>query len=142
MSNQDFNPIKSVTPVDINGNQIGSTAYTNLPIPTSYKYQLTDISASDAGRTEDMKMHKMRKGQAVRVDLEWKYPSKEDVALLLTAFNSEYVKVNYLDAKLGEWQDRLFYVGDRNAPLWNSYHGKWESLGFGIIQQVPDVVTV
>lgn len=134
-----FNPIKSVTAIDINGNVIGDII-TDIPTPSSYKYQLVDISSPDAGRTENMAMNKMRKGQSVRVDLEWVLPTLETASFILTTFNPEYLLVNYIDAKTGIWQDRRFYVGDRSAPLWNSANGRWTSVSFAIIQQIPDVV--
>lgn len=130
-------PITSVTPVDFDGNSTGSTLY-NIPIPSAYLYTLTDISAPNAGRASSMKMNKMRKGQAIRLDIEWSYPSITDCSYILKAFNSEYVSVRYLDAKEGSYLTKVFYVGDRATPLWNSSKGRWENLKFGIIQQVPD----
>lgn len=136
-----FNPIKSVIAVNIDGSAIsGATLYNNLPVPSSYQWKLIDNSAPDAGRTEDQNMHKLRIGQSIRIDLEWKYPTLAEASLLLTAFNAEYINVECLDAKAGTWVTKRMYVGDRSAPLWNSKHGRWESLGFGIIQQNADLV--
>lgn len=138
---QDYNPIKSVIAVNIDGSAIGGAVlYTNLMIPSEYEYTLTDNSAPDAGRTEDQAMHKMRIGQTLRLDVKWSLPTLAECALLLTAFNAEYINVNYLDAKLGTWTTKRFYVGDRKTPLWNSTDGRWESLGFGLIQQNADLV--
>lgn len=135
-----YHPIKSITPVDRLGTAIG-VAVTEIPIPSSYKWQLIDISAPDAGRTEDMAMNKMRRGQAVRVDLGWVYPTLAEASTVLNAFNWEYLLINYLDTKAGAWLDKRFVVGDRNAPLWNSAKGRWEGITFPIIQQIPDITT-
>lgn len=133
-------PIQSVTPIDIDGNVLG-VAITDIPTPSKFEQILIDISAPDAGGTEDNVMHKMRQGQKIRINLEWSYPTIADASSILSTFNSEYVLVNYLDAKAGAWQDRRFYIGDRNAPLWNSARGRWTSVSFPIIQQVPDLIT-
>ena len=132
-----YSPIQSVTPVDVDGNVTGATI-TDIPTPSSYLYTLIDVSDSEAGRVETMKMIKMRKGQAVRIDIEWAYPTFEDCAKVLTAFNPEYIKVNYFDGKANAFLDKIFYVGDRKSPMWSKKGGRWESVGFGIIQQVPD----
>lgn len=131
-------PIKSVTPVDKNGTATGP-AITDLPNPSKYQYNLADISSPDAGRTEDMVMNKMRLGQARHIDISWSYPSVSECASIMAAFNSEYVRVNFLDGLTGMYMDKRFYVGDRVSPLWNSAKGRWESISFSIIQQVPDV---
>ena len=135
-----YDPIKAITPVDIDGNVLGPTI-TEVPVPSSYDYTRIDISAPDAGNTEDMKTHKMRQGQKVRIDLVWAYPNIQIASQILKMFNSEYAKINYLDAQEGVWQDRIFYIGDRKAPLYNSANGKWTSVSFPIIQQTPDLIT-
>ncbi len=133
-----YTPIKWVTPVDFTGTPTGATVY-NLPCPSKCQWNLQDISAPDAGRVESMKMVKMRKGQAIALNLEWVYPNASDASIILKAFNSEYISVNYLDAMEGVYLTKVFYVGDRKAPLWNSKKGVWESVAFNIIQQTPDV---
>lgn len=130
-------PITSVQPCDVNGTTTG-TAVTNLPVPSKYQWNLHDISGSDAGRLESMKMIKMRRGQARSIDIEWVYPTLTEAASILTAFDSEYVKVICLDAKAGADVTKVFYVGDRTSPLWNHTRGRWERVGFSIIQQTAD----
>lgn len=138
MSNP-YNPIKSVTPIDQYGNELGS-AVTEIPVPSSYKYKLIDVSSSEAGRTEDMDMHKNRLGQTVRVDLGWVAQDLANGAIILNAFNAEYLKIEFLDTKAGGWIIKEFYVGDRDANLWNAYKGVWDSISFPIIQKTPDIV--
>lgn len=106
-----------------------------VPCPSSYKWKLEDISSNDAGRTEDTVMDKKRIGQVVGIDLEWKNVSVEDAAQILTAFNPEYISVCYLDAKAGEFVTSEFYVGNRNAPLYNAALGVWQSITFNIIER-------
>lgn len=130
-------PITSVTPCTVDGVSSG-TAVTNLTTPSVYEYNLHDVSDSQAGRLESMKMIKMRKGQATSIRLEWAYPTLAEAADILTAFNSEYVKVNCLQALTGTYAEKVYYVGDRIAPLWNSARGRWERVGFTIIQQEAD----
>lgn len=130
-------PITSVQPCNVNGTTTG-TVVTNLPVPSKYVYNLHDISASDAGRLESMKMVKMRQGQARSINLEWAYPTVDDASTILKAFNSEYLKITFIDAMEGSELTKVFYVGDRISPLWNHARERWERVGFTIVQQTAD----
>lgn len=103
--------------------------------PSSYQWKLEDISASDAGRTEDTTMHKNRIGQVIGLELVWNNVSIEDAAELLQAFNPEYINVTYLDAMEGKYITSEFYVGNRSAPLYNSRLGKWSKISFNLIKR-------
>ena len=122
MPNQTYNPIQSVD---------GAT----VPCPSSYEYKLSDVSAADAGRTEDGLMHKMRIAQKVHLELKWQNIKTSDVSTILTAFNPEYISVNYLDAMSGSYQTKTFYVGDRSVPSYNTALGIWSNVAFNIIEQ-------
>lgn len=122
MPNQTYNPIQSVD---------GAT----VPCPSSYEYKLSDVSAADAGRTEDGLMHKMRIAQKVHLELKWQNIKTSDVSTILTAFNPEYISVNYLDAMSGSYQTKTFYVGDRSVPSYNTALGLWSNVAFNIIEQ-------
>lgn len=120
--NEEYNPIRSVDGFAV-------------PCPSAYIWKMEDISASDAGRTEDTVMDKKRIGQVVGVELKWKNVSIEDAATILTAFNPEYVSVCYLDAQKGTYTTSTFYVGNRNAPLYNAALGVWQEISFNIIER-------
>lgn len=103
--------------------------------PTNYQWELEDISASDAGRTEDIVMQKKRIGQVVKLELQWDFISIEDASDVLNAFDPEYVMVCYLDAKKGKYVTAEFYVGNRSAPMFNAKMGLWENIAFNLIQR-------
>jgi hypothetical protein len=103
--------------------------------PSSYQWKMQDISASDAGRTEDTKMDKKRIGQIRKIELEWQNVSITDAAAILQAFNPEYIEVCYLDAMTGSYRTSEFYVGDRSTPLYNAKLGVWNNVAFNIIER-------
>lgn len=103
--------------------------------PSSYVYTLEDVSASDAGRTEDSMMHKKRVGQVVGLELSWQNISTKDVSTILKAFDPEYIEVCYLDAKQGDYVTSEFYVGNRSAPMYNAAKGLWSNVSFNIIKR-------
>lgn len=107
MSNQTYNPIKSVGGVTV-------------PCPSKYSWKLSDVSAQDAGRTEDALMHKMMVAQKVHLELEWQNINSADAATILAAFNqSEYLSVQYFDYKSNAYLTKTFYVGDRTVESYS-----------------------
>lgn len=121
MPDQNFNPIKSVG---------GMT----VPVPSKYDWKLSDVSAADAGRTEDAKMHKMRIAQKVHIELEWQNISDDAANIILAAFNPEYINVNYYDYRVRAYQTKTFYVGDRSVTTYSRIMGI-STLSFNIIEQ-------
>ena len=116
-------------------NPIASVDGVSIPCPSSYTYKLDDISAADAGRTEDTVMHKKRIGQVVGLELSWQNISTAKVSQILQAFNPEYITVSYLDAKAGGYVTSVFYVGNRSAPMYNATLGLWSNVSFNIIKR-------
>jgi hypothetical protein len=116
-------------------NPIRSVDGKYIKCPSSYLYKLEDVSAADAGRTEDTMMHKKRIGQVIGIELSWQNITTAEVSELLKAFDPEYIEVCYLDAKEGKFMTSQFYVGNRSAPLYNSRLGVWQNVSFNIIER-------
>lgn len=130
-------PIKKVTPANVSGVAIGS-AVTNLPALSKSDWSKQDLSADGAGRVESGRMIKKRIAKADRMDLEWSYITRTEAATVLQAFDSEYVLVEYLDAKSGAWVEKHFYTGDMKVSGWIPHLDKWESVTLPIIRATPD----
>lgn len=131
-------PITKVRPATAAGAAIGSTEITNLPAMSKSDWAKQDLSKPDAGRVESGRMLKKRVGKADRLELEWRYISRTDAAIVLQAFDYEYTLVTYLDAKSGAWVEKHFYVGDMAATGWIPHLDMWESVTLPIIRATPD----
>lgn len=116
------NPIKSVNGVAV-----------KPPDADGYKWDLEDVSASDAGRTEDVMMHKKRIGQVDAINLTWSNLTTAEVSTILKAFNPEYITVEYLNPLEGKFVTKEFYVGNRSAPMYSSATNLWGNVSFKII---------
>ena len=116
-------------------NPIQSVGGVTVPCPSSYAFKLSDISAADAGRTEDTTMDKMKIGQVVHLELSWGYLTDEQVQTVLNAFDAEYFQVTYRNAKTNSFETSWFYAGDRTAALYNSTFGLWSNVSFNIIER-------
>lgn len=118
----EFNPIRSV-----NGSAI--------PCPSAYTFILSDVSAADAGRTEDTVMHKNKLGEMVKIELSWQNVPHKIVYDVLNAFDKEYFTVTYYHPKFMTWKTSTFYVGDRTSPMYNNRLGLWQNLNLNIIER-------
>lgn len=116
-------------------NPIATVDGASVRCPSTYVWELDDVSASDAGRTEDVVMHKKRLGQVVALELSWNNITTEDASDILKAFNPEYITVKYLDPKVGDFTTSVFYVGNRTAPMYNASLGLWSNVSFKIIKR-------
>lgn len=121
MPDQTFNPIKSVGGITV-------------PVPSKYDWKLSDVSSADAGRTEDALMHKMRIAQKVHIELEWQNIGDSAAQTILTAFQPEYINIQYYDYKSMSFQTKRFYVGDRNVTTYSRILGI-STVAFNIIEQ-------
>ena len=108
--------------------------YTNIPCPSKYDWKLSDVSDSDAGRTEDGLMHKMRIAQKVHIELEWQNLDDVNAAIILNAFQPQYISVKYYDYKVNGFLTKTFYVGDRSVTSYNRVMGIG-TISFNIIEQ-------
>lgn len=132
--------ISSVTPANIKGVATGS-AVTDLIEPNTFKWAKQDLSSSDSGRTADLKMVKMLQGKTRTLQLEWKYPTFADAAIIMAAFDHEYLLITYMDALTGTYKTSHMYVGDMEANCYSAIgDGRWESVSFHCIQSTPDAV--
>ena len=109
--------------------------------PSELSWGLSDVSASDAGRDEAVKMHKMRLGQKRQYTLGWKMIDPVNASIILKAVNEKEVfECRMWDAMDGEYQTRKYYVGDRSAPMqqWmpNRDDGKlYSKVSFTLIEE-------
>ena len=115
-------------------NPIESVDSASIPVPSKYDWKLSDVSSSDAGRTEDGKMHKKRIAQKTHIELEWKNVSDNDAETILTAFQPEYISVSHFDYRAKTFLTKTFYVGDRSVSSYNR-RKQIETISFNIIEQ-------
>lgn len=98
--------------------------------PSVYVWEEEDASAHNAGRTEDVVMHKRRVGQVVALQLGWNALTTAEASDILTKFNPEYVVLEYKDPKAGGFLTKEFYIGNRSAPSYNAALDIWDNVSF------------
>lgn len=105
--------------------------------PSVFQPSLQDISAADAGRTQDTLMHKNRKGKKRKIQLAWNGVTPEEAHQILKAFEDEYFRVTYYDPWEGMEITKTFYSGDQSAPVktWTVNNKLYEQVSFDIIER-------
>ena len=108
-----------------------------IKTPSAFEWELNDVSASDAGRTQDALMHKNRVARKRKIKLAWSMPTPEEAKAILEAFAPEYFNVTYYDPLDGATVTRRFYCGDQTAPvkIWAVGNKKYENITFNIIER-------
>lgn len=116
-------------------NPLKSVGGKTVKCPSQYKWEQIDVSASDAGRTEDGLMHKKKIRTVDGITLEWAYPTTTELKAILAAFSAEYISITYLSPTAGDFVTKTFYVGDRSSPMYNSTQNRWENVSFKIVER-------
>lgn len=102
-----------------------------------FKWKKSDISGTNAGRTQDTIMHKNRIGEKRTLSLGWTNLTKNEITEILNAFEPEYVNVTYWDPLAGIDVTKSFYTGDIDAEVrwWCSGKERYSSLDFDVIER-------
>lgn len=117
----------------VNWLKVGSTAF---PSPSTYQWDLEDVSKSDAGRTEAGKMYKKKIGFVRALSVSWKYLTTAQISAILQAItNKEYFYLTFLCPLSGGITSTEVYVGNRTAPLYNKALDCWESLSVKFVER-------
>ena len=105
--------------------------------PAKFKWKKSDISGSNAGRTQDTTMHKNRVGAKRTLSIGWTNLKKSEITEILQAFEPEYVEVTYWDPLLGNDTTKTFYTGDIDADVrwWHSGKERYSSLDFDLVER-------
>ena len=115
--------------VTVNGNALAVQ-------PATMEVELESISASDAGRTADTKMHKKTLREIVAVSLSWSNLNTANTSSILNEFmRNEYFPVRYLDPYAGGYVTKTFYLGNRTVPMYNAEIDVWSNISFKIVER-------
>ena len=110
-----------------------------IPNPDTYSWGEQDVSAPDAGRTQDANatMYKMLITRKIKLQLGWNNRDEQTIASIISAFSPEYISVRYFDAREGGYTTKTFYVGDRSVPFREIRQGGHaiSTLTFNIIER-------
>ena len=106
-----------------------------IPVPSTYKPNASDVSESNAGRTEDTKMHKLMLGTCDHIGLSWAYLDPAAAQEVMAAFAPEYFQLQYLNVRNGTYRTSEFYCGDKNIEMVSTPIGVRWNISFNVIER-------
>lgn len=109
----------------------------NIKIRTPSSFSVSIIDISNAERNEKGEMLIDRIATKIKLEIQWKSLSNDEISTLLKSVKDIYFNVNYPDPQEGTNLTKIFYVGDRTAPMYNFNSGnpKWENLKMNFIEK-------
>ncbi|MDY2627017.1 MAG: hypothetical protein SOW08_01680 [Lachnospiraceae bacterium] len=105
--------------------------------PSTMTWGLKDVTSGDTGYTEDGIYHKTAIATKRKLSLGWNFPTPEETAAILQAFNPVYVDVTYYDAMSGQEETRTFWSDGKNAPvkMWTAGKKLYTSITINLEEQ-------
>lgn len=109
-----------------------------VPTPSSYDFDIEDLSSEETGRTLDGIMHKDVVGVKDYYTVTWNHLSWEQTALILNLVDGkEQVTVTLLDPRQpNSYVTNTYYVGKRSGKMNNLRHptNTWRSISLQFIR--------
>lgn len=136
-----FDPIKYVGysfgshDYEFTGNRTLAANNGKVLMPSSFSVEYEDVSASNAGRTEDGTMWKLKIGTVRKLSLEWQNIDSRLVQNVLSAFETEYFWVTFYNPKTTSYVESQFYAGNKTMPLYSGALNIWTSLQVNLIER-------
>lgn len=121
-----------------------------LLTPSKFKVTTSDFDSDKTTRNVRGYMVRDRiRARLKSLEIEWRGLSRAEMATLMNHFNSNaafttsdglavpkfFIALEYPDPSTTGNLRKIFYVSDRNSPLYNDNLGRWESLSFTLVER-------
>ncbi|SYX85890.1 DUF6711 family protein [Paenibacillus alvei] len=106
-----------------------------LPTPSDYNVGIQDISKAERNARGTMIIERIATKR--KLELAWKYLSKEQLQVVLNAISPVFFNVEYLDPQTGSRRSGSFYAGDRTVGAMDYLNGniRWKDIKFNVIER-------
>lgn len=106
-----------------------------IPTPSDYLVGIQDISKAERNARGTMIIDRIATKR--KLELSWKYLSKEDLSKVLKLVSPVFFQVDYIDPQDNAVKTGTFYCGDRTAPALDVRNGviRYKDVKFNIIER-------
>lgn len=106
-----------------------------LPTPTDYTVGIQDLSKAERNANGTMIIERIATKR--KLELSWKYLSKEQLSSVFNLVSPVFFIVSYIDPQVGGLKTGTFYCGDRSAGALDFINGKirYKDIKFSIIER-------
>ena len=72
-----------------------------------------------------------------KIEMSWRYLSKEDLSRLFKMVSPVFFRVDYIDPQENAWKTGTFYAGDRHVGALDYRNGsiRYKDINFNIIER-------
>lgn len=105
-----------------------------IATPSSFQVTISDIDG-ETSRNANGDLIRDRIAVKRKLELQWNHLSTSAISTILQAVQNVFFNVEYPDPMTGTLTTKNFYVGDRNAPMYNYTLDRWESLSMSFIER-------
>lgn len=92
-----------------------------IPAPSDLSVGIMDLSKAERNAAGTMVIDRIATKR--KLELSWKYLSKEDLSELFTAVSPVFFTVEYIDPQENKKKIGMFYAGDRKAGALDYING-------------------
>lgn len=106
-----------------------------LTTPSEYQVGIQDISKAERNANGTMIIERIATKR--KIELAWKYLSKENLSRILNLASPVFFSVEYVDPQDNGWRSGTFYCGDRNAGALDFIGGniRYKDVKFNLIER-------
>jgi len=106
-----------------------------IPAPSEYSVGIQDISKAERNANGTMIIERVATKR--KIELSWKYLSKEQLAQVLTAVSNVFFQVTFIDPQDNATRTGTFYCGDRKAGMLDYKNGvpRYKDVQFNLIER-------
>lgn len=107
----------------------------DLPTPSDYSVGIQDLSKAERNANGTMIIERIATKR--KIELGWKYLSKEDLSALFNLVSPVFFTVTYVDPLVGGNKTGTFYCGDRSAGALDFVNGKirYKDIKFSLVER-------
>lgn len=105
-----------------------------IKTPSSFQVDISDIDG-ESNRNARGELIRDRIAVKRKLNCSWQGLTDAEIKSILSAITDTFFTVEYPDPLVGGLTTKTFYVGDRNAPMYNYKLHIWEGLTCNFIEK-------
>lgn len=107
----------------------------DLPAPSDYIVTIQDLSKAERNANGTMIIERIATKR--KLELSWKYLSKEQLSTVFNLVSPVFFTVNYIDPQTNGIKTGTFYCGDRSAGALDFIDGKirYKDIKFSLVER-------
>ena len=106
-----------------------------IPTPSDWHVGIMDLSKAERNARGTLIIERIATKR--KIEMSWRYLSKEDLSRLFKMVSPVFFRVDYIDPQENAWKTGTFYAGDRHVGALDYRNGsiRYKDINFNIIER-------